>query len=173
MKVAFKFTAGLRGASCTTELQNAAELLDESCLELLLQVSNLTMFAPLGAAKTDPAADNNAVLEDAMLCFGFFFLSSPFSRRTRITTTITTNSNKTTGKNFYTKLSSNSRRRSRYTISLNVEENVVLTDTDQELEGVDDDIGCWRRGSHGCHGGHMAVTQNRQVGRRRRELHVA
>jgi hypothetical protein len=118
--VAFKFTAGLRGASCTTELQNAAELLDESCLELLLQVSNLTTFAPPGAAKTDPAADNNAVLEDAMFCFGFFFLSSPFSRRTRIT--ITTNSNKTTGKNFYTKLGSNSRRRSRYTISLNVEE---------------------------------------------------
>ncbi len=50
---------------------------------------------------------------------------------------------------------------------------LVLTDTDQELEGVDDDIGCRRRGSHGCHGGHMAVTQNRQVGRRRRELHVA
>lgn len=114
MKVAFKFTAGLRGASCTTELQNAAELLDESCLE---QVSNLTTLAPLGAA------DNNAVLEDAMFCFGFFFLSSPFSRRTRIsTTTITTNSNKTTGKNFYTKLGSNSRRRSRYTTSLNVEE---------------------------------------------------
>jgi hypothetical protein len=65
----------------------------------LLQVSNLTTLAPLGAAKTDPAADNNAVLEDAMFCFGFFFLSSPFSRRTRIpTTTITTNSNKTTGK---------------------------------------------------------------------------
>jgi hypothetical protein len=95
MKVAFKFTAGLRGASCTTELQNATELLDESCLELL-QVSNLTTLAPLGAAKTDPAADNNAILEDAMFCFGFFSLSSPFSRRTRIPTT--TNSNKTTGK---------------------------------------------------------------------------
>jgi hypothetical protein len=55
---------------------------------------------------------------------------------------------------------------------LSMLKRLVLTDTDQELEGVDDDIGCWRRGSHGCHGGHMAVTQNRQVGRRRRELHV-
>jgi hypothetical protein len=56
---------------------------------------------------------------------------------------------------------------------LSMLKRLVLTDTDQELEGVDDDIGCRRRGSHGCHGGHMAVTQNRQVGRRRRELHVA
>jgi hypothetical protein len=117
MKVAFKFPAGLRGANCTTELQNAAELLDESCLELLLQVSNLTTFAPLGAAKTDPAADNNAVLEDAMFCFGF--LSSFFAFQSSHKNP---NNNKTTGKSFYTKLGSNSRRRSRFTTSLNVEE---------------------------------------------------
>jgi hypothetical protein len=102
-----------------------------------------------------------------MFCFGFFSLSSPFSRRTRIPTTTKLLEKPSTPNLAATQEEDHDSQ------PLSMLKRLVLTDTDQELEGVDDDIGCWRRGSHGCHGGHMAVTQNRQVGRRRRELHVA